>query len=113
MARGGARPGAGRPKGSRAPESKETTKTEKALQSAKPGGKRFETALDFAMEMINDPEAPMADRVRLAIAAMPFQHPKLEPRTQGKKDEKAEAAKAAGSGKFKPSAPPRLVSSNI
>lgn len=47
-------------------------------------------------------------QVRAAIAAVQYTHAKKG--EGGKKDEKAEAAKAAGQGRFgAPPAPPRLV----
>lgn len=117
MARGGFRPGAGRPKGT-GKTSKPVTKAEKVLSAAAPDvpatieSKRFKTALEFAMATINDAGADMADKVRLAIAAMPFQHPKLADVGQGKKEQAAEAAKAAGSGRFAAPAPPKLAVDN-
>lgn len=42
----------------------------------------------------------------MAIAAAPFIHGKAG--EQGKKEERAEAAKRASTGKFAPAAPPRV-----
>jgi hypothetical protein len=44
----------------------------------------------------------------MAIAAAPFVHARKGEAGTGKKDEKAERAKAAGEGRFRPSAPPTL-----
>jgi phage terminase small subunit len=74
--------------------------------------KRFVTALDFAMDVVNDPDQPLDARVRLAIAAMPFQHPKLEATGAGKKEERQKKAEVAATGRFAPAAPPKLVVNN-
>ena len=112
MAKGGYRPGAGRPRGSTT-AGKKVKAAEKALQAAPQGSHRFETALDFAMAAINgEVEADMDGKIRLAIAAMPFQHPKKEATAAGKKEQREEKAKAAASGKFAPPAPPKLVVDN-
>ncbi len=67
------------------------------------------TPLDYMLKVMNDPTADKERRDRMAIAAAPFLHPR-EGEGKGKKDEKAERAKKAGSGKFAPSRPPvRLV----
>ncbi|WP_146203695.1 hypothetical protein [Azospirillum sp. TSO5] len=64
------------------------------------------------MDVINDPDAPLDAKVRLASAALPFQTPRLEPVGQGKKEQKEEAAKAASAGRFATPAAPRLVADN-
>lgn len=69
------------------------------LQLAVSDPVRFKTALEFAMATINDPLAEMADKVRLAIAAMPFQHGKIAEIAPGKKEQaEKEALKAAEGG---------------
>jgi phage terminase small subunit len=95
MARGGARPGAGRPP-------KEPTVL------AIPGGK---DPLEFLLAVMNDESAKPELRVRAAIAAAQYKHTKLA--DGGKKDERQRAAEAAGSGKFSAGAPPKLVVSNV
>ncbi|ONG53458.1 hypothetical protein BKE38_12140 [Pseudoroseomonas deserti] len=135
MAKGGFRPGAGRPKGAatrsgKGPAKAKVKAAEKVLekaakapppakataaeegQGAEPSTRRFASALDFAMEMINDPQASMDVKVRLAVAALPFQHPKLEGAAPGKKEQRQQAAEAAAGGKFAPPAPPKLVVDN-
>jgi hypothetical protein len=82
MPSGGSRPGAGRPRGS---TSSKRLRTEIATIQRDISSRRFKTALEFAMSVINDPNADMNDKIRLAIAAMPFQHPKLAERPAGKK----------------------------
>lgn len=49
-------------------------------------------------------------QVRAAIAAVQYTHTKRG--DGGKKDEQADKAKAAGKGKFAPTAPPKLVVNN-
>ena len=39
--------------------------------------KRFDRAVDFCMHVINDPDAPLEAKLRLARAVLPFQTPKL------------------------------------
>ena len=68
MARGGARPGAGRKAGS------VTRKTRDIADRAAANG---ETPLEFMLSRMRDPEAPMADRQDMAKAAAPFIHPRL------------------------------------
>lgn len=111
MARGGFRAGAGRPKGTtRAP--KKVKAAERTLARAEPATRRFETALDFAMAVINDPDANQDAKIRLAIAAMPFQHPKLEAAAAGKKEQRQEKANEVAKGKFASPAPPKLIVDN-
>jgi phage terminase small subunit len=49
-------------------------------------------------------------QVRAAIAAVQYTH--MKKGDGGKKDEQADAAKAAAKGKFAPKSPPKLVVSN-
>ncbi len=119
MPRGGARVGAGRPKGSskKAQTAKSTCKTSAA--SAKdtptpsadlPGPELTATTpLDYMLAVMGNPHADPGRRDRMAVAAAPYLHGKLG--EGGKKDRAQDAAKAAGGGKFRTSTPPRLVSS--
>ena len=63
----------------------------------------------FLLALMNDLEADVKLRAEAAKTLMPFMHGKIG--EGGKKDEKQDAAKRAGAGKFGASAPPRLVSS--
>jgi hypothetical protein len=63
--RGGYRPGAGRPKGSRTVASDET--------HAQPTAK---SPVAYMLEIMNDPTADPARRDRMAIAAAPYLHRK-------------------------------------
>lgn len=121
MPRGGYRPGAGRPKGSRTrPKGERAPKTPaappktaetKAPPPPSPAPTSFKTSIEFAMAAINGEVegVEMSDRVRLAVALMPFQAPKLgEKKDGGTKDPKPPSTK------FAPKAPPgpRLAVSN-
>jgi len=129
MARGGFRPGAGRPRKSGgeagakakagAPRGKRTqaepigAAAQRVLEAAtghpeKAKSRKFESALDFAMAVLNGEigGAEMADKVRLAVAAMPFQHAKLAEKAESKGNAKAASAKSAASGKYAPPPPP-------
>lgn len=68
MARGGARPGAGRKPGSA------TVKTREIADAAMREGL---SPLEFMLNRMRDEEAPMADRQDMAKAAAPFVHAKL------------------------------------
>lgn len=107
MAKGGARPGAGRPKGARnfKTEDKPVIKAVQTLDTGKPG-RKFDTALEFAMDVINDPSADPEHKIRLAIAAMPYQHPKIGEKGATQSQLRAEAAKASATGKYAPPPPP-------
>jgi len=85
MARGGYKPGAGRPK-----------KAELTLRSAAIAA--GQTPLEYMLAVMNDPEADPARRDRAAIAAAPFVHPRIADNRFGKKDAAAEAAENAGDG---------------
>lgn len=96
MARGGYRPGAGRPKGAK-------TKTHQAksedriapdiLQAAKKSGM---SPLDYMLAVMRSEDADPSRRDRMAVAAAPFCHPRISDNRFGKKDAAAEAAHAAG-----------------
>lgn len=102
---GGARPGAGRPRKNPPPAAPAAAPEVPA--EAPPERKE---PLDFLMDVINDPKAPLSARVRAAVAAAQYKHTKTH--DGGKKDAKADAAKKAAGGRFKPAAPPKLVVNN-
>jgi phage terminase small subunit len=87
---GGARPGAGRPK---KPVEKLAIETDDPLK--------------FLIGVMQDGDQDPKLRVRAAIAAAQYTHAKKG--EGGKKDERADAAKKAGAGKFAPTAPPKLT----
>lgn len=66
--------------------------------------------LDYMLGVMNDNEAENERRDKMATAAAPYMH--MKKGEGGKKDEKQEAAKKAGAGKFAPAAPPKLVVNN-
>ena len=95
---GGKRPGSGRKPKAPAPQ-------DPALP-ATPN----QDPLDFLLSVQNDAKAAPALRVRAAIAAAQYLH--IKKGDGGKKDEKAERAKAAAGGKFAPPPAPKLVVNN-
>lgn len=107
MARGGFRPGAGRPPGTKKQKTDavpgKTTETNASTEKQK-------TPLEYLLAVMNDPAVDQERRDRLAIAAAPFVHPRAG--AAGKKDERAERAKAVGTGKFAPPPAPKLVVNN-
>lgn len=68
MARGGARPGAGRPRGRR------SDKTAERLEAIEASGL---TPLDFLLGLLRDVEQPMPVRLEAAKNAAQYIHPKL------------------------------------
>ncbi len=93
--RGGARAGAGRPP--KAPYPLDGTLNSEAY---------FDPA-KFLLAIVNDPAIETRLRVEAAKALLPFTHRRLN--WMGKKEVQEIDAKEAGSGKFKASAPPKLV----
>ena len=92
--RGGIRKGAGRPR-----------KAPPLLEA-----KGDEDSLEFLRLVMHDNTIDARTRTRAAVALAQYEHTKRG--DGGKKEEKGRAAKAAGEGKFKPAAPPRLVVNN-
>lgn len=100
MAKGGYRPGAGRPKGAKTKHKKAETVTDINAAAASENL----TPLEYMLEIMRNPKENADRRARMAIAAAPFCHAR---KGEGSgKEAKAERAKAAGSGKFSPSRPP-------
>lgn len=132
MPRGGARPGAGRPK--KQPEAVKPPK-KPAVKPAPPAvdangykddpnwpfGKQPPAEpepppdlsnlmpLDYLLEVMRDPKEERGRRMQAATLAAPYCHPKKG--EAGKKEEKAAAAKKIAS-RFTPAAPPKLVAAN-
>ncbi len=122
MARGGYRPGSGPQKGTKY-KPRGTKKSTALKKTRKPRVQKPPevpadiaaeaaaanlTPLEYMLKVMNDTEADKGRRDRMAVAAAPFVHAR-KGEGAGKKDEKADRAKAAGSGKFKPSEPPKLA----
>ena len=103
MAKGGYRPGAGRPKGSRS-KSKAKTETMGDIKAA--AASENLTPLEFMLKIMRDPNEDADRRARMAIAAAPFCHAR---KGEGSgKDDKAERAKKAAAGIYAPGKPPKL-----
>ena len=92
MPRGGARPGAGRP---RKPVVDAPLATRAAPVRVAPGQM---TPLEYMLSVINDVGAEDARRDRMAQAAAPYVHPKAEAEAQGKKAQRQAAAQTAERG---------------
>lgn len=90
MARGGLRPGAGRPKGAR---SIKETKIPKDIKRA--ARKAKQTPLEYMLGVMNDISADDARRDRMAVAAAPYTHSRAGD-GPGKKQAVSDAAKATG-----------------
>ena len=100
--KGGYRPGAGRPKGSRNKKRTETISDIFAAAMAEDM-----TPLEYMLRVMNDPKCPIDRRDRMAIAAAPFCHTRKG--EGGLKIDAKEKARVAGVGRFRPSAPPLKV----
>ena len=99
MPRGGYRAGSGRKPG-----------VEDAEKDTPGEALTRQTPLEYLLEVMNDPNADKLRRDRAASVAAPFVHGRAG--EIGKKGEKQKAAEQAESGKFKPSAAPRLIINN-
>ena len=77
--------------------------TGNAVNEAIANGEELDS-LAYAMKIINDPTADPDLRSRLAIAALPYQHARVD--GVGKKQAKEDAAKSAGGGRFAQGKPP-------
>ena len=125
MARGGFRPGAGRPKGALAATTKQPRRIKKSPVD-KPDDKpaipadlkdRYDKALadlakhvdplDFLLAVMRDDFTDKDTRIKAAALALPFVHTK--PGEAGKKESKQQAAASAATGKFAVPMAPRLV----
>lgn len=107
MARGGYRPGAGRP---RKGETKKDVATDVARREAR---KAALTPLEYMLDVMNDAGAEDGRRDRMAIAAAPFVHARKEGEAVSKKAERqAKADEAAKRGKFGVPSSPKLVVNN-
>lgn len=65
-----------------------------------------ESPLDYMLSVMRDKAADERLRAQMAVAAAPYLHAKMG--EGGKKELKAEAAKKAATGKFKPAVAPPL-----
>src|SRR5579862_745425 len=111
MPRGGYRPGAGRPKGSRSFKAGRQEEPAPARDlSERSGQPQHQSPLDYMLGVMNDQTADDATRDRMAIAAAPYVHGRAGG-GPGKKEGKADRATQAGkTGRFAtPPTPARLV----
>ena len=111
MARGGYRPGAGRPRkeAGKAPTMANDESAHKPRKSL--GGK---TPLEYMLSVMNDPVAEDARRDRMAMAAAPYVHGKAADAAPGKKEQRKEMAQQASSGgKFGVPSAPKLIVNNV
>ena len=106
MAKGGYRPGAGRPKGS--PNKPKATDQQPTPAPAPQVG----SPLEYMISVMNDLAADDARRDRMAIAAAPYVHGKADAVAPGKKEQRQEAAEKVASGKFAPRGGPKLAVNN-
>ena len=109
MARGGARPGAGRPR--KEAGSVPAVKNEAAAHRPRKslGGM---TPLEYMLSVMNDDDQDPTRRDRMAMAAAPYVHARASDVAPGKKEQKQEAAEKVAAGKFAPRGGPRLAVSN-
>ncbi len=109
MARGGYRPGAGRPKKSGGvPTNKEV-----AAEAVKEARKLNMSPLEYMISVMNDPGESPERRDKMAIAAAPYVHAKAEAEAKGKKEQRqANAEKSASGGRFAVPTAPKLIVNN-
>ena len=104
MARGGYRPGAGRPPGAKNKKTKNDGKFKiEDINLDDPDAKVFLENLLMAPES----EVDRKTKIQICNILLPFQHPR-KGEGQGKKADLADRAQKAGSGRFSPSKPPTL-----
>lgn len=109
MASGGFRPGAGRPKGAKAPKANPIKVAPDIKKAARKSGM---SPLDYMLTVMNDEDSDSDRRDRMAIAAAPYVHEKPSDKALGKKEmQQLEAERVVSSGRFATPAPPGLPSS--
>jgi hypothetical protein len=74
----------------------------RALKSPYRAQKRFETAEEFCLHLLNDEAAPLAAKVRAALGLLRAQQPRVRPARPGVKAIRQEAAEDAARGAFEP-----------
>lgn len=104
MARGGYRPGAGRPKKA---IKKQEDHPSVPPPSLVPAVRESKDPLTYMLDIMNDPTQDQSRRDRMAQAAAQYVHPKAG---EGKKESREEAARKAAKGeRFSPSLAPRAL----
>lgn len=105
MASGGFRPGAGRPKGAKAPKAKAIKVAPDIKKAARKSGM---SPLDYMLTVMNDSAAENDRRDRMAIAAAPFVHEKPSDKALGKKEAaQQDAERLVSGGRFATSPAPK------
>ena len=99
MARGGYRPGAGRPKGAKSKSKKAIIKGDGYLECLTP--------LEFMLQVMRDDNLDISIRLRAASLAAPYCHTR-KGEVSGKEDAK-ERAKKAAAGIYAPGKPPLKI----
>lgn len=110
MARGGARPGAGRPRkeAGSVPAVKNEASANRPRKSL--GGL---TPLEYMLSVMNDDDQDPTRRDRMAMAAAPYVHARASDVAPGKKEQRKETAQQASSGgKFGVPSAPKLIVNN-
>ena len=97
MPRGGARPGAGRPKG--------TKRKPRAAELGAPYADAH-SPIEYLLELMRDPGAAAQRRDRAAVALLPYCHTRPAEELPGKRQRQALAAQAAARGRLAAPAPP-------
>ncbi len=97
--RGGYRPGAGRPKGS-----KTKNKVDVLLDAIQTGGYTGTDAKLYLEDLLSSPTIDRKTKIKIAGILLPYQYQRKE--ENNKKDERAERAERAAQGKFAPGKPP-------
>lgn len=108
MARGGYRPGAGRPRGT----GKANGGAPSATASSDGSEGETRSPLEYMLSVMSDPRAEKSRRDRMAIAAAPFVHSRAAEADTGKTAKRAARAKEIGVGRFATPAAPKLVVNN-
>ena len=132
MPRGGARPGAGRPKKQPTPEAKPKTPQTKKADPAQTDAQGFKTNADwpfgqeapkqpdppedlsslmplgFLLSVMRNPEEDKGRRMQAATLAAPYCHAKKAEKS-AKQQEAEERQKTAGTGRFARRQPPALT----
>lgn len=109
MARGGPRPGAGRPKkaAGKAPFIRDETDAKRPRPSLE-----GQTPLEYMLSVMNNPDEDGLRRDKMAMAAAPYVHARAADVAPGKKEQKQAAAEEVAGGRFAPRQGPRLAVKN-
>lgn len=106
MPRGGARPGAGRPRKSK--EEKAATSQDAGKTGADSGDAApvARDPLQFLLDVMQGTVKPSTDQLRAGIAAAQYVHSKAQ---EGKRSQTQKEAESASGGRFKSGQPPLRV----